>query len=464
MSQKKIIFLAIIGLLVLMLIWAMSYISKSKKTTKNTESLKIWITEWTTESYDAIIEWFKKYAPEYEKTTITIEKQTSDADRYRTLLLSTLTEWSGPDIFMLKSGEDAILETKIEWMPSSIIDFSSFDKRYDDLFQWLIQEEWEWKEKQTLLKWVPLWYETLWIFYNKALLREVPKTWNALENLYQNGNQWKYPSNLGLSPMYTPNMVDILPLWINSSQKSDYKNMTSEWSTGLKDYLSFADLKVQNNTEWGENIETTDTNNLISQIPKMREEKITTLDLFMRGEIAMVIWYPSLILELEKSSKRAGNNSTSAVILTERIPQSGERINKNTARYNYFGISKLTQNPNISIKFMEYLMTPEAERLYMEAYPYMIPAQSEFYDSIWNTSLSTTLSRAKIAPFIPKIGDSLSVFQYWLKSRFERYLREEIDNSWIIDTNEVLTKISQSIICEIGTSLGEKTSGDCQGE
>jgi ABC-type glycerol-3-phosphate transport system substrate-binding protein len=464
MSQKKIIFLIILGVIALLLIGGMSYISNSKKTIKNTESLKIWITEWTTESYDKIIEWFQKYAPEYGKTTITIEKQTNDADRYRTLLLGTLTEWSGPDIFMLKSGEDAILETKIEWIPSSILDFSSFDKRYDDLFRWLIQEEWEWKEKQTLLKWVPLGYETLGVFYNKSLLREVPKTWNNIEALYQSSSQWKYPTNLGLNPIYTPNMVDILPLWINQDQKSDYKNLSSEWSNGLKEYLSFGDLKIQSSTEWGENIENTNTNNLISQIPIMREEKITTLDLFMRGEIGMIIGYPSLIIELEKANKRAGSDSSSTVILTDRIPQSGERVNKNTARYSYFGISKLTQNPNISIKFVEYLMTPEAQRLYMDSYPYMIPAQSEFYDSISNTSLSTTLSRAKIAPFIPKIGDSLSVFQYGLKSRFERYLREEIDNSWIIDTNEVLTKISQSIICEIGTSLGDKTTGDCQDE
>lgn len=41
---------------------------------------------------------------------ITLEKKTENADRYRTLLLSTMTEGSGPDIFMLRFGEDEILE------------------------------------------------------------------------------------------------------------------------------------------------------------------------------------------------------------------------------------------------------------------------------------------------------------------------------------------------------------------
>ncbi len=39
---------------------------------------------------------------------------------------------------MLHSGEDAILETKIELIPSTLLDFSDFDKRYDDIFQDLI--------------------------------------------------------------------------------------------------------------------------------------------------------------------------------------------------------------------------------------------------------------------------------------------------------------------------------------
>jgi len=103
MSQKKIIFLVIVGILALSIIIGFAYISNKQQSTKpKTSTMKIWITDGTSESYQKLVDGFKKYAPEYARTEILIEKQTSDPDRYRTLLLSTATEGSGPDIFMLK--------------------------------------------------------------------------------------------------------------------------------------------------------------------------------------------------------------------------------------------------------------------------------------------------------------------------------------------------------------------------
>lgn len=95
-------------------------------------------------------------------------------------------------------------------------------------------------------------------------------------------------------------------------------------------------------------------------------------------------------------------------------------------------------------------MTPEAQRLYINEYPYLIPAQSEFYASVEDVSLSDTLSRTKLAPFIPSIGDTLSVFQYGLRSRFDQYLREGIDTSSTPDIESITAKISRDIGCDIG--------------
>jgi hypothetical protein len=101
---------------------------------------------------------------------------------------------------------------------------------------------------------------------------------------------------------------------------------------------------------------------------------------------------------------------------------------------------------------MEYLMTIEAQRLYMDEYPYLIPAQSEFYTAIEDRSLSAALTRAKITSFIPNIGDQLSIFQYGIRSRFDRYLREGIDISGIPDIDSITAKISKDIDCEINIS------------
>jgi len=53
---------------------------------------------------------------------------------------------------MLKSGEDEILETKIIPIPDNVIDFSDFDKRYDDIFQDLVYSTGSGKDKETVLK------------------------------------------------------------------------------------------------------------------------------------------------------------------------------------------------------------------------------------------------------------------------------------------------------------------------
>lgn len=133
------------------------------------------------------------------------------------------------------------------------------------------------------------------------------------------------------------------------------------------------------------------------------------------------------------------------MILTDRLPQSSSQSTTNIGRYTYFGISKLSANGMASVKFLEYLMTPEAQRLYMNEYPYLIPAQSEFYSSVISNSLSETLSRTKLSAFIPNIGERVAIFQYGLKSQFERYLREGIDTTDSPDVDAITVTISREI-------------------
>jgi ABC-type glycerol-3-phosphate transport system substrate-binding protein len=363
---------------------------------------------------------------------------------------------------MLHSGEDAILETQIEPIPSDILDFHDFDKRYDDLFQWLLSATGSGKNKIPTLKWVPLSYETLGVFYNKSLIREIPKTWNELEILYRESSVGKYPSNLWLGPTYTPNMADILPLWLIDAGAMGYSDLSSG-KNGLQAYLDYADMKVgTSTTQEADTVLTPDT--LRREQPNMITNKNNTLDMFMQWNIAMVIGYPSLVLDLEKSSKRSWTASSSSVILTGRIPQQNSRSHSNIGRYTYFAISKLSDKWLVGLRWLEYLMTSEAQRLYINEYPYLIPAQSEFYMTVQDISLSDTLSRAKLASFIPSIGDRISIFEYGLKSRFERYLREGIDASGTADLESIITKISKDIGCEIGSSLDWGHQWDCTNE
>lgn len=139
MSPKKITFFVILGIVILSLIISIYYISHQSTPIKvQTGSIKIWITEGTSEGYQALIDGFRQYAPEYAKTEITIEKQSSDPEKYSKFLLETLVNGNGPDIFMLHSGEDMSLESRLEPIPGTAIDLSGFDKRYDDIFSGLL--------------------------------------------------------------------------------------------------------------------------------------------------------------------------------------------------------------------------------------------------------------------------------------------------------------------------------------
>jgi maltose-binding protein MalE len=459
MSPRKILFFVITGILVLSIIIGMIILSNKQKVVKEIpKSLRIWITDWTSESYKDIIAGFKKYAPEYANTDIVVEKKTTDPVLYRTLLLSTIADENGPDIFMLSSGEDAVLSTKIEPIPSSAITIGNFEKQYEDIFMPLIFSTGAAWKMEKYIWWVPLWYESLGMFYNKSLIRDVPKTWNDLDTLYTNGiGNGVYPTNLGLGPRYTPNIADIL--WVSFIQKwiNSYEKIQSDESI-MRAYLQYAD----ENTSW----QTTDdiyssSVSLKNQKESMDQEKTTTYDMFVRWDISLILGYPSIVWELEKAVKRANGKDVKWLILSERIPQNSPEKPQNIARYQYFWLSKLSKNGYAWAKFLEYLMTDEAERIFISANPTLIPAKRSFYDSVKDNSLSSVFPRIKLDTFIPNAGDTLSVFDYGFKKEFEKFLDEYIDRNDNMDMNNISSLLSQEISCTIGTYQWTTVSDTC---
>lgn len=107
-----------------------------------------------------------------------------------------------------------MIESRIEPIPSDVLDFSDFEKRYDDIFLPLLVSSGAEDALTTYLMGVPLGFETLGVFYNKTLIREVPRTWNDLDVLYSKGTDSDvFVAGLGLGPRYTPNAADIIGLF-----------------------------------------------------------------------------------------------------------------------------------------------------------------------------------------------------------------------------------------------------------
>jgi len=276
---------------------------------------------------------------------------------------------------MIRHGEDIVLESQNELIPGSAFDINVFERNFDtSVFADLLTASGAGAERQQYIRGIPLGYETLGVFYNRSLMRTgVPKDWNEIEGLYREFPVGKFPTNLGLGPVYVPNVVDVLTLFFVRNGAKDYASMTSAGNV-MESYAGYADIAI-NSDQISSNDPYTVAPTLRSEVNTMKQDGLTTADLFIRGDIGMVIGYPSFVAELEKAQKRAGSSSAEDVILTEQLPTANRGENTSLARYSYFGISRATTQPEASLAFLEYLTSEDAGRKASDAYPYLIPAQ-----------------------------------------------------------------------------------------
>ena len=472
MSPRKIIFLVVSSILIVGSIfwiwWYSKYAENQKKTLINT--LSIWVVWGTTEEYRTIFSGIGKYNPDFEKTNFDI-RVFPDYAQYQRILLNTLADGNGPDIFMVDQWWDDILSKKVEPIPSSIVNLDNFDKRYEDIFLQLITSTGSKETQETFIQWVPLGYETLGIFYNKSLLRSVPKTWSELSLLYSDGTApGVFPSNLGLSSRYTPNSIDILSLFLAQGGTTEY---TADQWWALQSYLQYAITPIlEKNTAVEENTNSYDSNTIITQEntgntlegqkTMMDSEKLTTIDLFMRGKIAFVIWYPSLIADIEKAQKRAGSEAVDSLILSEHIPRASLGDTPiNIAHYRYLGISKNSKNAIAAAKLLAYLTTDEALTKTQEVFPRWISPLRTISWKQTNTPLSDIFARVKMDSFLPIQWEKLSIFHFWLRDEYEKLFTDAIDKNNKSDINTILKDISQSILCELESISSNSLSTKC---
>ena len=447
MSHRKILFFIAVVLISIGCIFLIWKIGNSKTTTKEkrVDTLTVWVVGDTSEQYNKLFSWFGEYAKAYSKTKIDIQVF-SDYSQYRRLLQNTLADGKGPDIFVVDAWGDDALERYILPIPGDIIDISAFEQKYEDIFLPLVDtKEDSWKNIRSL-RWVPLGYETLGIFYNKSLLRVIPKTWNDVWIMYQSDILSQVlPTNIGMWPRYTPYATDILAYFLVKSGISDYTQI-DKWAGALEEYRSYGDTTLLAPSSSQESVPMT----LFSQKDFMDTEKISTIDLFMRGRIVFVVGYPSLMLDIEKAYKRAGNEAVDALILTEKLPiDSIWKASKNLARYSYMSISSKSESPLAAAKLLSYIMQDSSRIRTQDIFPLLISPERIYYDSQSSQSLSTLFTKTKIAPFIPLPWEQLELFHYGNREIFERLFSQDIDRNEKINNNNLLSRISLSIQCEL---------------
>lgn len=257
------------------------------------------------------------------------------------------------------------------------------------------------------------------VFYNWKLVKTVPHLWNDIGPSGVVSTDAEAPGDipdyadilLGLNSRYIPGAPDILSLFFLQNGISSYSKFSETGANkALDSYVAFS----------GKSPQSTVTHILGT----MKDLNLSTVDMFVRGKIGMIIGYPSLLREIEYSVKRAGTENvlTSKTLRTSEIPQTSldPKDAVNLAEYNYFALSKISPNVQAGYAFLAYLSSGEAEEKYLKSFPLYLPAQRIREESKMNEALSSEYDRVKYRSFMnPDIP--LQVFEKGLKNEYDAY-------------------------------------------
>jgi len=450
MNKNKIIF-GIIGalLIALFVFWILSLRSSDDSENLNNsrwDTFNVWIVWDDRSDFLLFLENFKEIKPEYKKSVINIETFTN-YEEYYFALTSAITKWKAPDIFVLNNGEkESVFFEQISGIDPKIINPNDFRKKYkwvfwDDLI--LSYTDSEWKEKE-FLAWVPVWYETLGVFYNRRYVKSADlASLPSLNNI------------IGSLKKRFPNLV---PIWIwNGSTVNGVADiitqffMLESWVdklldvTGTKLKQSLATYLLFGDDDW--------ENAYNSRFVELKTLGQDNLDLFSKWETFMVIGYPSLIKTIDKKG------FSKSFLRAEPFPHYFSWDGKTLLNYNYFVINKSTSNYALASDLLSFLTTDSWASAYLDNFPYYLPAL---------LSLESDKIEEKIDPnynivlknfYNPNF--ELSSFDRGIKNIYDRDIIWVLDNS--SNYENAFDAFRRIIICKTNklTSL-ENLSNTCE--
>lgn len=357
MNTNKIIFAvlwAFILWLVLVLVSNLNTPSNNGNIKTSQWDMSIWILYDDAGDFSKIISWFKEKYPSYASKNIVVESF-SDRLTYTNALTSAIISGQAPDVFVQSNGEISAFENQIVWIDPNLISPNDFRLRFKPVF-WedLVITD---TNDSTIefLKWVPTWYEALWIYYNRKFFLRPSEIVNWSDFLQEVQS---------ISDKYT----SIIPvaLW--------------NWSGVTRAAEIISALFV---LEWRDALLTTDTNQ-VRQVLGMYSgfwerngdnrynilsapfEDDTDIDYFANGDVAAMIWYPRDLLEIDEIWYQ------SSFLFATPFPKYVWSERRVSIDYNYFVINKDTPLMDMSQDFLQYLASQEWQQLYSDTFPYYL--------------------------------------------------------------------------------------------
>lgn len=445
MSPKKIAFFVLVAVIIVGLGIGLSMLSKTKKTdgTKGPKELAVWVVGDDTAGFDDIVKSFKSQDA-YKNTNVVFTKFATYGD-YEKSLLNVIADGNSPDVFVVPSGGASVLESKIEYLPESVVNVDEFSRTYNPLFDSLVVlEDSKNKEKKQsrFVKGIPMGYETMGVFYNRALVSNaVPATWNEFKE-YVNGagGQDFVPAALGLGSRYVPGAPSIASLFLVQNGIDSYSKLSeSNAEKALASYQSYRGGGIgQDPVAYG----------LEDVKSDMDRQGIGAVDLFVRGKVGIVFGYPSLMREIAYAVKRSNGSSVleKKDLRSSEVPQNSTGKKANLARYNYFALSKSAPNHDAATDFLMHLYKKESQESYLESFPQYLPARTELLDSRKERLMDKSYPWVRYENFIGSPDVELKTFDRGVLSEFESAMGKELDNN--AESRTILTNVNREVECQ----------------
>lgn len=434
LNKNKLIFWVIWSLILLSFIFLLVTITNKNNTVAKTWSswniFKIWTFGYPMENSFQFVDDFKKAYPEHKSKEIIIENFPSYED-YTYTMMSAISSWKWPDIFVLNNNEkNSVFSNQVLWIDPAIVNPNDFRKRYkwffsDDLISTYSDDTWT----REFLIGLPVWYETLWVFYNRRYAKDSDlKNLSSLNNVISD-----------LSTKYT----DLIPVWIWN------------WSTVFKSediITQFFMLEWWVNWVWSLNNnvlkawlssyllywDTTWYNWYNSRFQELKNTKKDSIYLFSRWEVLMVVWYPSMIKNIKESW------FSKTMLQATPFPHYFSGGGKTLANYNFFVINKDTIDISLAESLISYIYSDTGASTYLSYFPYQLPAL---------LSLESDKLQQKIDPDYTVIlwdfyNDEYEIWSFdkWVKYIYDKNISLLLDSP--VTNEEMFARFKETIICK----------------
>lgn len=348
-KNQKIIFFVVVAIILIVILMAVGILPGfKKKTGPGGSQAKISLEFWGIDSADAFRDVIESYQNANQNVKITY-RQVSPDD-YEETLIDSLASRRGPDVLMFNHFWVPKHFEKFYPVPATLLNIKQLKEAFVDV----VADDLVWQDK---IYGLPLWIDTLALFYNKDLLNGAgialaPTTWQEFQEdsklltdkaltgeIKKSGSAFGTASNINdAADVLSVLMIQAGSPITKAGGQADFNNEAGHQALAF--YTSFAN-PASLYYSWNNNF-------------------ADSLDVFSQSKVAMIIDYAS-------SREKIKNKNPYLNYAIAPLPQAAKDPNvvKNCADYWALGVSAISQYPTSAWDFIFYLTGYQQTKQYL---------------------------------------------------------------------------------------------------